>query len=131
MILSTHIYWASVRYQALFKAQDTLWRTRWAEPSRNAPSRGMLPQQSGQSGGEAIPAPLDCSHSPDKPCRFLLACACSYWVFCLVSLFPFLTLATSHHPSKTISQVSSPLKLSLNTPPTNPYHHSWGLLVVS
>lgn len=69
------------------------------------------------SGGEALPAPLDCSHSL-KPCPFLLTCACSCWVSCLLCLFFFLTLATSCHPLKTILEVSSPLKLYLNNPPT-------------
>lgn len=75
----------------------------------------MLPQQSRQSGGETLPALLDCSHSPDKLGPFLLTSACSYWVFHLVCPFPFLNLATSCHPSRIISRVSCPLKLSLNT----------------
>ena len=74
-----------------------------------------LSEQTGQSGGEARLAPLDCSHSPNTPGSFPLTCAFSSWVFCLMCCFPFLTLATSCHPSRIIPTVSSPLRFSLNT----------------
>ena len=73
-----------------------------------------LSEQTGQSGGEARLAPLDCSHSPNTPGSFPLTCAFSSWVFCLMCCFPFLTLATSCHPSRIVPTVSSPLRFSLN-----------------
>ena len=95
--------------------------THWGEwlaeslPPRAHLVECCLSERTGQSGREARLAPLDCSHSPNTPGSFPLMCAFSSWVFCLMCCFPFLTLATSCHPSRIIPTSQLPLRFSLNT----------------